>query len=61
MNQHKIKDKLINMEEHKDKNVNLDNLTSHFPDINEKEAEIKESAEKKQQRNMKKLLDEFDL
>ena len=61
INQHNIKDKLINMVEHKDKNVDLDDLTRHFPDINEKEEQVKESAEKRQQSNMKKLLDEFDL
>lgn len=61
INRHNIKGKLINMEEHKDKNVSLDDLTKHFPDITEKEAQVEFSAEKKQQRNMKKLLDEFDL
>lgn len=61
INKHNIKEKLINMEEHKDKNVSLDDLTKHFPDITEKEAQVKESEEKKQQSNMKKLLNEFDL
>src|SRR5699024_4553901 len=41
INQHNIKDKLINMVEHKDKNVDLDDLTRHFPDINEKEEQVK--------------------
>ena len=61
VHQHNIKDKLINMEEHKDKNVNLDDLTRHFPDITEERLQMQDSKEKKQQSNMKKLLDEFDL
>ena len=61
LNQHNIKDKLINMEEHKDKNVSLDDLTIHFPDITEKKTQVNDPTEKKQQSNMKKLLDEFDL
>ena len=61
INQHNITEKLINMEEHKEKNVSLDDLTKHFPDITGDEAQVKDSIENKQQGNMKKLLDKFDL
>jgi len=61
VNQYNITEKLINMEEHKEKNVSLDNLTKHFPDITEDETEVIGSPENKQQSNMKRLLDEFDL
>jgi len=60
VHQHRIKEKLINMEDHKDKNVNLNDLSNHFPNIPEKETETASSEEKKKQNNMKKLLDEFD-
>lgn len=61
INQHNITEKLINMEEHKEKNVSLDDLTKHFPDITGDAAQVKDSIENKQQGNMKKLLDKFDL
>lgn len=60
INQHNIKEKLINMEENKAKNSSLDDLTVHFPNVND-DVQVKNSNKNKQKSNMKKLLDEFDI
>jgi len=63
LHQHNIKDNLINMQEHKEKNVSLDNLTAHFPDTLEGKSQEGGSnpTESKKQKNIKELLDEFDI
>jgi len=60
INQHNIKEKLINMEENKAKNSSLDDLTVYFPNVND-DVQIKNSNKNKQKSNMKKLLNEFDI
>lgn len=62
VNKLNINDKLINMEEYQNKNISLNDLSSSFPDVSDKSNQKKnaDSLESKQQKNMKKLLDEFD-
>ena len=60
INQLNIKDKLIDMQDYKGKSTDLENLSSYFPDIsgeNNEENDINEQ----QNKNMKKLLNKFDI
>lgn len=55
-----IKDKLIDMENFKSESTDLGDLSSYFPDIPGENTEEKNKS-KKQNKNMKKLLSEFDV
>lgn len=54
-----IKDKLIDMEDYKEKSTDLENLSSYFPDV--KDGSAANNKEEKQNQNMQKLLDKFDV
>lgn len=59
INQHNIKVKLIDIEDYKEKNTDLENLSSYFPDVTDVNVENDKS--EKQNQNMQKLLDKFDV
>lgn len=57
-----IKDKLIDMDDYNGKSADLDDLSSHFPDVSKASQEQEQKTEsEKQQGNMEKLLDKFDI
>jgi len=53
-----IKDNLIDMEKHKEKNLDLEKISSHFPDFLDEENEDKNQKRKK---NIERLLKDFDI
>lgn len=59
VNQFNIKEKLINMDLNKDKNISIENLNSFFPDIPKEESSREK--EEQQRKNMNILLEDFDI
>lgn len=55
-----IKDKLIDMNDYQERNTDLANLASYFPDISVENTEERERSDK-QSENMQKLLNKFDV
>jgi len=55
-----IKDKLIDLEDYKEKNADMENLSSYFPNVTDEGNEENDKSEKQDQ-NMQKLLDKFDV
>ncbi|QNK88104.1 hypothetical protein H7992_23685 [Sporosarcina sp. resist] len=55
-----IKDKLIDIEDYKEKSTDLENLSSYFPDVTD-ESNAENDKSEKQNQNMQKLLDDFDV
>jgi hypothetical protein len=63
INEAGIKDNLINFNRNQKENLDLSNLQSHFPNINEKKLSDGENQvlESKRNSTLKKLMEEFDL
>lgn len=60
INQLNTKDKLIDMDDYKEKSTDLENLSSYFPDVLDENKEENDKNEK-QNKNMQKLLNKFDV
>jgi hypothetical protein len=58
-----IKENLIDFSTHKEQSMDLNNLSSHFPDVSDETIKEKEEYEKskKREKNMKGLLNKFDV
>lgn len=63
LNELGIKDNLIDFNNHKEQNIELNNLSSHFPNVSEESNDSKENLEKnnKRSKNMQKILNKFDV